>query len=506
MTIGATSSVTVGSANISATLGTNRLSPNAATVLLNQGIAGFAAGATNSTLNISTFQGNGAFQNSGTVQANATGSTINMNLPLTNLTGGQVVASSGTINLNSGFTNQGTFVVSGGTLNLGGSFTTAQLGTINHTSGTINLTGALNNAGNTLALTDAGPNPTGSFTLSGGSITGGTISVAGTAKLLLSGNGSNALSGVTLASAGVVDLSPANSFVRLEGTTVLPTGSYTIGGGSTLVFNQAATVTGLALTFGGNSAGIYADGGNTVTIGATSSVTVGSANISVTLGTNRLSPNAATVLLNQGIAGFAAGATNSTLNISTFQGNGAFQNSGTVQANATGSTINMNLPLTNLTGGQVVASSGTINLNSGFTNQGTFVVSGGTLNLGGSFTTAQLGTINHTSGTINLTGALNNAGNTLALTDAGPNPTGSFTLSGGSITGGTISVAGTAKLLLSGNGSNALSGVTLASAGVVDLSPANSFVRLEGNGRRCCRRGATPLAAARRWCSIRRRR
>ena len=81
-------------------------------------------------------------------------------------------------------------------------------------------------------------------------------------------------------------------------------------------------MTGLALTFGGNSAGIYADGGNTVTIGATSSVTVGSANISVTLGTNRLSPNAATVLLNQGIAGFAAGATSSTLNISTFQGNG----------------------------------------------------------------------------------------------------------------------------------------------------------------------------------------
>src|SRR5262249_10078005 len=156
----------------------------------------------------------------------------------------------------------------------------------------------------------------------------------------------------------------------------------------------------VTLTLGGSSASVYADGGNTLTIGPNSFVTVGAAGVSTTLGTNRLGANAATVLANQGTVGFAATATNSNLNIASNQGNGAFQNAGTVSANASGSTVTISLPLTNLSGGQIVApTGGTVNVNGGFTNQGTLVVSGGTMSLGGSFTTAQIGTVNHTAGT-----------------------------------------------------------------------------------------------------------
>src|SRR5262245_51935223 len=241
----------------------------------------------------------------------------------------------------------------------------------------------INNATATLAVTSGGTltvvnNATltaGVLQLTGGTLSGGSYSSNG-GVIRPNGNSNNILSNVMLGSAGVLDLSQASSFVRLEGTTALPAGGYTIGGSSTLVFNQPATLTGVALTLGGNVASIFADGGNTVTIGPTSSVTVGTAAVSNTLGVNRLAATAATVLANLGTVGFAAGATNGTLNITSNQGNGAFQNGGTVSANAAGSTVTISLPLTNLPGGQVVApTGGTVNLNGGFTNQGTFVVS-----------------------------------------------------------------------------------------------------------------------------------
>jgi hypothetical protein len=171
----------------------------------------------------------------------------------------------------------------------------------------------LNNATATLAVTSGGTltvvnNATlaaGALQLTGGTLSGGSyVSTGGVIRA--NSSGSNILNNVVLGSAGVIDLSPASSFLRLEGTTALPAGGYTIGGLSTLVFNQPATLTGVALTLGASGASVYADGGNTVTIGGTSSVTVGAASAFNTLGTNRLSTNAATVLANQGTIGFAA--------------------------------------------------------------------------------------------------------------------------------------------------------------------------------------------------------
>ncbi len=481
-------SISVATANATATLLANRLglTNGANSTFASTGTIGFAAGATNATLNVSTFNGGGFFTNAGTLQANTTGSTITVSIPFTNQAGGQVlVPTGGTVSLNGGLSNAGTFVVSGGILNLGGAFTTAQLGSLNHTAGTVNVTGTLTNTSATLALTDTGPTPTGAITLAAGTITGGSVTTAGsgTAQLLFNSSFSNVLNGVTLAAANVVNLSAANSIVQLTGGTVLPVGTYALGAGGVVLFNQTGSVPG-AFTLGSGSF-LTAEGGNTVTFG--DSITVAAASTTATLLANRLGltngANSTFANASTGTIGFAAGATNATLNVSTFNGGGFFTNAGTLQANTTGSTITVSIPFTNQAGGQVlVPTGGTVSLNGGLSNAGTFVVSGGILNLGGAFTTAQLGSLNHTAGTVNVTGTLTNTSATLALTDTGPTPTGAITLAAGTITGGSVTTAGsgTAQLLFTQSLSNILNNVALGSASVINLSAANSIVQLTG--------------------------
>ena len=79
--------------------------------------------------------------------------------------------------------------------------------------------------------------------MTGGTLSGGSYSSTGGA-IQFDGSGTNVLSNVTLGSAGVIDLSPTDHSSDLEGTTSLPTAAIHCGGSSTLVFNQAATVTG----------------------------------------------------------------------------------------------------------------------------------------------------------------------------------------------------------------------------------------------------------------------
>ena len=162
-------------------------------------------------------------------------------------------------------------------------------------------------------------------------------------------------------------------------------------------------MTGVALTLVASNASVFADGGNTVTLPASSSVTVGAASIGTTLGVNRLDANAATVLLNQGTVGFAAGATNSTLNISTFQGNGAFQNSGTIQANTVNSTVNISVPA--------------------FTNSGTLTANGGTISIPAATNFANFNTGTITGGTYQVFASSVMNFNGRVITTVGPNTT-----------------------------------------------------------------------------------
>jgi hypothetical protein len=139
----------------------------------------------------------------------------------------EATGSSSTLMLGTGntpWTNTGNILATAnGTVDLGGSFTTANLtsGTINaNTGGVLNITGSLNNASATLT-----PPNSGIYTLSGGTITGGT---AASGALTFSGT-PGSLSGVTmngnfsLPTAASASFFASNNTTFTGGTTTFPT-------------------------------------------------------------------------------------------------------------------------------------------------------------------------------------------------------------------------------------------------------------------------------------------
>src|SRR5262249_37250972 len=278
-------------------------------------------------------------------------------------------------------------------------FTTAGIGTLNHLSDTINITGNLNNADDVLALN----NTTGTWnlingTITNGTITGGIVSTAGSAVLNIR---DGTLRGVTLAGTGTLagQLNIANGLALNDGT-LDGIGNVTFNGGT-----QSMTGTGAINGDIGMGAGTP---GSTITLGSGVALR----------GARSFSGAALVTWIFQGTV-----STDFGQELTFFTNNNAFVNQGTWQA------IN----------------GGTLNLRGNWTNNGTITVEGqtSTLNLGGTFTTARIGTINRTSGTINITGTLDNAGNTLALN----NTTGTWNLtSNGAISGGVITTAGSAVL------------------------------------------------------------
>ena len=111
------------------------------------------------------------------------------------------------------------------------------------------------------------------------------------------------------------------------------------------------------------------------------------------------------------------------------------------------------------------ANGGTAALSGSWHNGGTISTSAnGTVNLGGDFATADLGTFDHTGGTVNLTGTLTNTAATLLL----DNSKGSWTLAGGTILGGTVAATGTNALVVS---SGTVNGVTFDGTGGNNVSP-----------------------------------
>jgi hypothetical protein len=99
----------------------------------------------------------------------------------------------------------------------------------------VNLTGALNNTGNTLALTSA----TGSWRLAGGSITGGSITRTGGADLLFTTN-SGALNNVSIP--GDVTFTESSARVEMRSGSDF-TGNATLSVNNTTTFNSDLTGT-----------------------------------------------------------------------------------------------------------------------------------------------------------------------------------------------------------------------------------------------------------------------
>jgi hypothetical protein len=320
-------------------------------------------------------------------------------------------------------------VNSGGSLTFGGAFTSADIGTIDNPGGvTISVTGAIDNRNSTLAVTPA----LGSLALtgSGASITGGTLTTAGGARLLVN---SALLDGVTLAGEMVVSGGASTTAIRIE---------------NRLHFNNGVLsfqpVGASGMIYGGFTGDVFDGTGELRFDGDAGNV--------FTIGQDLIIPAGITVRTGTGSGSLGGVGTLDGLN--PMRG---VLNQSLISAETPGKTITL-YKLANQGTARAI-NGGTLTLLGGWSNSngGTLVVeSGGTLNLGGTFTTADVAPLNRTGGTVNVTGVLNNTGATLTLGAT----LGSFNLVNGTINGGVVETTADEKLVAL-SGTNALSGATL---------------------------------------------
>ncbi|MBL0922358.1 MAG: hypothetical protein IBJ10_09555, partial [Phycisphaerales bacterium] len=306
--------------------------------------------------------------NDGLIQMDASGQA--MSIAANSFTNnGTLRVTAGTTTISS-WSNAGLVEVSGGTLNLGAFNTTSGIGTWNRTGGAVNINGAINNAGSSFTLN----NSTGSWTLLGGSITGGEVNLADAAQLLVGANSANTLSGVDLN--GDLILSAGSARARVIGATRFDTARLS-GASSSLAFAPGYTLMDavVAQGAGGGSRNVEMNGAaGTFTIGATGSIT------------------------------HAAGA-GGGLNIGGsqwFGGAMTLVNNGLIQMDASGQAMSIEAnSFTN--NGTLRVTTGTTTVSS-WSNAGLVEVSGGTLNLGAFNVTSGIGTGNRTGGPVSITG------------------------------------------------------------------------------------------------------
>ncbi|MFO0796476.1 MAG: tandem-95 repeat protein [Gemmataceae bacterium] len=393
----------------------------------------------------------------------------------TNLAGGTWSAAGGTFTTAASWSNAGTLAVSAGTLNLGGSFTTASVANFSRTGGAVNLTGTLTNTGATLALGTAN-NGRGTWTLSGGTVRGGSVATSGGAVLQAS---SGTLDGVTVAAGSELVVQSGGQVTVTNGLTV--DGKVTLGAGTGatqgLQFAGTQTLGGSGeVAAGAGTQGLWLTQSNTtLTVGPGVWVHGGY----FVIGAGTAAGVTGTGLVNQGLIEADAG-TGAGVGLTGFYGLpgvASFTNAagGRLRVAAAGAVLNVGgASITNA--GSVAVSAGAANWGvaynqatalwntSTWTNTGNFNVSGGTLYLGGTFATAAVqdpGRFTRTGGTVNITGTMTNFGRTFLLDDA----TGNWTLNGGGINGGAFALAPntTSKLFLGSARSFLYNGVTLNS-------------------------------------------
>ena len=144
------------------------------------------------------------------------------------------------LSLNGTWSNSGTITsTNNSTVVLGGTFTLAELGTLDRTGGTVDLTGTLDNTGTTLALDDT----TGSWQVLNGTIAGGTVATAGSAELIGAAYGKGTLDGVTVA--GTLDMaSQFDDAMTVTGGLTLVGGEINLAKAGRLLFSGTQTLGG----------------------------------------------------------------------------------------------------------------------------------------------------------------------------------------------------------------------------------------------------------------------
>jgi len=330
-------------------------------------------------------------------------------------------------------------VGAGNTLNLDSSFTIGDDRPLRSGGGTVRLVGSLDNTGKTLALDDS----TGSWTLAGGTILGGTIAAGGSARLLATPQG-GLLDGVTLqADLDIADGASSITFrngLTLDGATITlgfddqlrSDGTQVLGGTGEVVFGPDAARSVLMLVR--NDSTLTVDSGITIHGGALNA-SITDAFTSAVIGRSDRWGGAtsnANLVLKGTVAGDAA---DRTLMLRTF--GTTTIDGGTVKA-ADGGRLNVTSLAGNLGANASAVDGGTLQLGGNFVIDAPLTVgAASTLNLESTFTLAGDQLVRGADGTVRLVGTLDNTGKTLLLDDV----TGSWTLAGGTITGGTVAAA-----------------------------------------------------------------
>lgn len=409
---------------------------------------------TGSVILASSARGNLSIQNSaaatlvndGLISAESSGQTLEiLTTAFTNDAGATAQALGGTLRLASGFyTNAGTFkVASGASVKLDGTFFAAGgWGTLLNTGGgAFKIVGLVNNFANTFT-TDA---TTGSLSMEGGTLSGGTLrTLDGTSLLLTTQSG--LVKDLTVD--GDIRTSYADAYATIAGTTTFKT-LRLVDGFSKVFLSYDLVITG-TISVEGDSVGtrtIYVNAGASVpVIGPTGVIRVD--------------------------GGAASG-----LNI-----DGELMNYGLVSGENTAFPLSIRAKFTNAAGGTVRAAPGLVQFSGGTNAAGPLltlgtlqVANGGTLTIGGPSWDTRFGVgtlINDGTGVIAVGTQVNNANNTITLNDT----TGSLTFIGGTILSGSVVCQGSTNVPVTG--ALGLTNVTIT--GEVILAATNSRLTLNG--------------------------
>ncbi|MCC7389213.1 MAG: hypothetical protein IT431_10640 [Phycisphaerales bacterium] len=184
-------------------------------------------------------------------------------------------SSDGTLTVSGSWTNLGQVAVNGGRLNLAGTFSTSDLGLdgFARNGGTIAITGALTNTDQTLAL----PQTLGSWTLDGGTIIGGEVSMSPIGTLLI-GPGAGKLQGPIGIVGSINAATIPYARITITGGLTLA-GLFRIGDGARVFLEgtQRLDIDEIRFLTGGAPPVIYTAGGANavITLGPTTHVTGG---------------------------------------------------------------------------------------------------------------------------------------------------------------------------------------------------------------------------------------
>ncbi len=405
----------------------------AETLLNNGSISSEAAGQTLAILSSVRW-----FTNNATIALSSGSFIVNTGTTFANAATGVMSATgaNATLSVVSMWSNAGTITITDATLNLGGTFGNFNFPGFTRSGGTVNLSGTFNNPG-LLALNAS----TGSWRLLGGSIIGGSLTLADGSTLIFTGSGGTLNN---LALGGEVVLGP-NEAVAVLGTTSFSAARLT-GGGANLRIGAGVTISVPVIAEGSGT------GTRTVTLG---SGAAGNATIASS-GTIRLA------------AGTGGGLTINNDNPSTLINNGV------IETLAAGQTLRINNSrLTVSATGSISAGAGAILtiVPTNWTNAGALSVTDTTLTMGGNIGSFNIAGFTRSGGVVNLIGAYTNSG-TLALNAA----TGTWNLIGGSIIGGSLTFADGSTLVYSSSGGT-LNSVAVAGEIVLD---AGISVRVQG--------------------------